>query len=157
VAGFIAGEDLPVSPFGGEGAVEAFDLAVGTGAVRFDEALLGAELGDGGFERGGMAVGEGVIPDDAFDAVDAVAGEELGSAEENGGSGGAFFVVVDFGVGEARVIVDDGVDVVKTDSSMARAMVANGLVGIGAPAATVGDAAEFVTSTRISSPGRSRS
>jgi len=36
----VAGECLPVGPFGGEGAVESFDLAVLPGAVGLDELLL---------------------------------------------------------------------------------------------------------------------
>src|SRR3954447_8515652 len=42
----VAGECLPVGPFGGQGAVEAFDLAVLPGAVRLDELLPGAQCGD---------------------------------------------------------------------------------------------------------------
>ena len=70
-----AGEDLPVGPFGLQGPVEAFGFAVGPGAVGFDEALDRPEIGDGLTERGGVPVGEGVVGDDAFDPVDAVAGE----------------------------------------------------------------------------------
>ena len=40
----VAGEDLPVGPLGGQGAVEALDLAVLPGAVGLDELLRGAEL-----------------------------------------------------------------------------------------------------------------
>jgi hypothetical protein len=57
----VAGEDTAVGPFGGEGAVETFDLAVGPGAVRFDEALLGAECADGVLEVGGEPLGERVV------------------------------------------------------------------------------------------------
>ena len=48
----VAGVSALVGPFGGEGAVEAFDLAVGPGAVRFDEALLGTKAFHGFFELG---------------------------------------------------------------------------------------------------------
>lgn len=39
----VAGEDLPVRPFGLHGSVEAFDLPVGPRAVRAGELLLCAE------------------------------------------------------------------------------------------------------------------
>jgi hypothetical protein len=48
----VAGEDLPVGPFGLQGSVEPLDLAVLPGAVRLDEALLGAQSGDRGAELG---------------------------------------------------------------------------------------------------------
>jgi hypothetical protein len=42
----VGGEDLPVGPFAGEGAVEAFDFAVLLWAVGPDEDVSGAEFGD---------------------------------------------------------------------------------------------------------------
>jgi hypothetical protein len=84
-SGGVAGEDLPVGPFGLQGAVEALDFPVLPGTVWADEALLGAERGDGGPEVCAVPVGEGVVADDAFDG-DAVAGEELpGASQEVGG------------------------------------------------------------------------
>ena len=87
-----AGEYLPVGPLGLERAVEAFDLAVGPRAVRFDEALLRAEGRHGILESAGFSVGEGVVGEDAFNYGDAAAGEEGGRAEENTGGGDALFV-----------------------------------------------------------------
>jgi len=54
----VAGEDLPVGQFGGQGAVESFDLSRSARAVGLDEDLFGAEY-DAGFEEG-VAVGPGV-------------------------------------------------------------------------------------------------
>ena len=54
-------------------------LAVGPGAVRLDEPLLGAEGGDAVLEVGGVAVGEGVVGDHPLDAGDAV-GSEVAAA-----------------------------------------------------------------------------
>ena len=42
----VAEEDLPVGPFDLQGAVEPLDLAVLPGAVRLDEPVLSAELGN---------------------------------------------------------------------------------------------------------------
>jgi hypothetical protein len=47
---------------------------------------------------------------------------------------------VDLGVGEARVVIDDGVDVVETE---AKTISGAGTASVCAPAA-VGDAAEFL-------------
>src|SRR4029077_2496217 len=82
----------PGGPFGLQGAVEAFDFAVGPGAVRADVALLRAERGDGVAERGGAAVGERVVGEHPFDAGDAVGGEVRGGAEQERGGGGAGLV-----------------------------------------------------------------
>ena len=70
-------EDAAVGPLGLQGAVEAFDLAVLPGAVRFDELVPSPE---GGYSRGevvGAAVAEVVVGQDAFDVGDAVLGEVL--------------------------------------------------------------------------------
>jgi len=105
-AGFVAGGDLPVGPFGCQGAVQAFDFPVGPGAVGFDEPLLGAEGGDGVLEIVRSAVGEGVVGDDAFDPRDAAVGEECGRAGQDAGGGLPGLVTVDLGVGEACVVRD---------------------------------------------------
>ena len=44
----VAGPDLSIGPFGFQGAVEAFDLAVLPGAVGAGEDVVGAEVGDDG-------------------------------------------------------------------------------------------------------------
>ena len=43
----VAGEDLPVGPFGLHGSVESLDLAVLPRAVRLDGDVLGADRLDG--------------------------------------------------------------------------------------------------------------
>src|SRR3954451_25422930 len=83
----VAGEDPGVGPFGAQGAVEAFDLAVGPGAVRADELLPGSDGGCGGGEVPGDPVVLGVVGDDPLDG-DAVAGVEGRSAGEEAGAGG---------------------------------------------------------------------
>jgi hypothetical protein len=90
------------------------------------------------------SVGEGVVGKDTFDPGDPVLGEESCRAFEHTCSGGAFLVGLYLGVGEAGVVVDDGVDVVESDATVACAVVAVALGGVGAPAATVGDAAQFL-------------
>ena len=84
-----------VGPLGCEGAVEAFDLPVLPGAVRFDEQLSGAQRGDRRGEVERFPVGERVVGDDPFDAGDAVPGEVDGGASEEPGRGGAAFIWVD--------------------------------------------------------------
>ena len=72
----IAGEDLAVGPFGLQGPVEAFDLAVLPWAVRLDEHLTCIELGAYVADR--PAVGPSVVGHDALNAGDPV-GVEVGS------------------------------------------------------------------------------
>ena len=61
----------------------------------------------------GFSVGERVIGDDSFDAGNAVVGEILRRPGQDRGGGGAFLVGLDLGVGQAGVVVNDGVDVVE--------------------------------------------
>ena len=57
--------------------------------MRFDEALLGADIGDGVLEGAAVSVGEGVVGDYPFDAGDAGGGEPCGGAgQESGGRSG---------------------------------------------------------------------
>jgi hypothetical protein len=153
VAGLVAREGLPVGPLSGEGPVEPFDFPVLPGAVRLDELLGCAEIGDGLFECGWVPVGERVVGDDPLDLLDAVLGEVRGSSGQESGRGGAFLVGVDLGIREAGVVIDRGMDVVETDTATADLLAA----AVGSPAAAVGDPAEFFTSTCTSSPGFSRS
>ena len=125
-----AGEYLSVGPFGLECSVEAFDLSVGPGAMRFDEALLRAKGRHGLMEGVGFAVGEGVVGEDAFDPRDAAASEERGRAEEDASCGDALFVGVNLGIGETGAVVDDGVYVVVADPNVAGGVVGAGLAGL---------------------------
>src|SRR5205814_6949218 len=136
----VAGEDLPVGPFVGEGAVEPLHFAVLPGAMRADELLPGAQGGHGIAEGGAVAVGEGVVGDDALDGGDAVGGEVGGGAEREAGGGGAFFVRQDLGVGEPGVVVDGGVDVVVAGPA---GLPGPGAAAAGPPAAAAGDLAEL--------------
>lgn len=95
----VVGEGLPVGTFDGQRAVEAFDFAVLSGAVGFDEPLLGAEGGDGVLERRGVPVAPGVVGDD-FSDLDAVLREEPGGATQEPCSGGTLLVGQDFGIGQ---------------------------------------------------------
>jgi hypothetical protein len=133
--------------------VEAFGFAVGPGAVRLDEPLDGAEVGHGLAERGGVAVGEGVICDDPFDPVDAVPGEVACGPGEEPGRGGAFFVGEDFGVAEAGVVIDGDVDVVVADPASLDLLRA----AMGPPAASFRDASELLDVQMDQFPGPGRS
>lgn len=108
-----AGAFLSVRPLRGQSAVESFDLSVCPWAVGFDEFLDRAQRGHGVFECVGFSVGERVIGDDSFDAGNAVVGEILRRPGQDRGGGGAFLVGLDLGVGQAGVVVNDGVDVVE--------------------------------------------
>ena len=140
----VTGEDLAVGPFGGQGAVEAFDFAVLPRAVRLDESLFRAEVFARVFHGLRVAVGERVVGHDAFDAGDALGGEVRGGAFEERGARRALLVGQDFGVGQARVVVHEGVDVVvaHTGAFGLRCLCRGSSVGF--PPATVGDLAEFL-------------
>lgn len=135
-----AGEDLPVGPFGLQGAVEAFGFAVGPRAVGLDEALHCSEVCHGLTERGGVAGSEGVIGDDAFDPLDAVAGEVARGAGEEPGRCCALLVGEDLGVADAGVVIDRDVDLVVTDSIASNLFRA----AVGPPAAAFRDASELL-------------
>ena len=139
----VAGEDLVVGSFGGEGAIEAFDLAVGPGAERFNEALFGPEACDGFLECGGVSVGESVVGEDPFDLRDPVLRAEFRHPDQHAGGGYAFLVGVDLDVGESAVVVDHGVNIVEPDPFPAGSMVAAALFRVGPPAAAVRDGAEI--------------
>lgn len=138
----VAGEDLAVGPFGGEGAVESFDFAVLPWAVWSDEFVFDVAFSEELAESGAVAVAPGVVGDESFDAGDAVGGEELESAFDETGAGVGAFVGEDLAVGEAAVVVDDGMDVVVAGSVCAVAVTVGSAVS--APAATVGYASEFL-------------
>ena len=78
----VAVEDLPVGPFDLQRAVEPLDLAVLPRAVRLDELVLSAELGNRLLDGGGVAVGQGVVGDQPLNPGDPVGGEVSGGAEQ---------------------------------------------------------------------------
>ena len=78
----VAGVGAAVGPFGEQGAVEPLDLAVLPGAVRLDEPVLSAELGNRLLDGGGVAVGPSIVGDQPLNPRDAVGGEVGGSAEQ---------------------------------------------------------------------------
>jgi hypothetical protein len=98
-----------------QGAVEALYLSVLPWAVRPDEQVPGVECGEGVADGVCAGVADVVVGHHLLDAGDAEGGEGLGCAEQEGRAGGAFLVGEDFGVGQAGVVVDQGVDVVEPD------------------------------------------
>lgn len=77
-------------------------------AVGLDELPPGLEVRNGGLERGGVAVGDGVIGDEALDGVNAVSEEKCGGAGEKADRGCNFLFGMDLGVGEASLVIDCG-------------------------------------------------
>jgi len=77
----IAGEDLPVGPFGLQCPVESFNFPVLPGAVGPDCDVVGSDGVEGVGERLTLGVGPVVVGNDLLDAVDAVIGEELGGSD----------------------------------------------------------------------------
>ncbi len=73
----VAGEYLPVGPFGLEGPVEAFHFAVLPWAVRSDTHMVCVEAGKHSGEVAAFGVGPVVVGHHRFDLRDAVRGEEL--------------------------------------------------------------------------------
>jgi len=134
-----AGPGSDVGPFLEQGAVEAFDLAVGLGPV--GAGLLG--FGGGAFAGpvpGAAAVAGPVVGQDAF-AVDAPGGEPaLGAAPEVRG-GLAAFVVVDLAVHQAAVVVEGAVQVAVAGFG---AGVRRPASTVGAPAAAGGNARQLL-------------
>ena len=97
---------MPVGPLCLQGAVEAFDFAVLPGAVRSDELVLRSDGSDELGESGGVLVAPVVVGRYPFDR-DSVVGVEVDRMLEERGAGLALLVIVDLGVREAAVVVDD--------------------------------------------------
>lgn len=70
-----AGEHVPVGPLGLQGSVEALDLAVLPGAVRFDELLTDAVVGADLPER--EPIRPGIVGEQPVHLGDAVRGKVL--------------------------------------------------------------------------------
>src|SRR5664279_3723793 len=99
---FLAGAvDGAVGPAVGECADEAFGFAVGLWAVRSCAEVFDAERAAGERVDGG-AVAAAVVGEQLLD-LDAVSLVEGNGASQEGGDCDSFFVVEDFGVGEAAV------------------------------------------------------
>ena len=140
----VAGEDLPVGPLGGQGAVEPLHLAVLPRAVRADELVLGADGFNRCFDVGALAVAEMVVGDHPLDRGDAMAGEEGRGAGDETGAGGALLVGQDLAVGQAGVVIDHGVHVVVADLDLLVGLGRVGRAAVGAPPAAVGDLADLL-------------
>jgi hypothetical protein len=82
-------------------------------------------------------------------------GKERPGTGQESGAGGGLLVVQDLGVGQSGVVVDGDMDVVI--ASAVAAVSGIGGAAVQPPAASVGDAAQLLTSTWTSSPGWSRS
>jgi hypothetical protein len=102
----VAEEDLPVGPFDLQCAVEPLDFSVLPRAVRLDEPVLNAELGNRLLDGGGVPVGPGVVGDQPLKPGNPVGGEVGGNAEQEPRTGGADLVGEDLGLGEPGVVVD---------------------------------------------------
>ena len=134
-----------------EGAVKAFNLAVGLRSVGAGAFVADAQVGAG--LSPGVGSVAAVVGQDAFDDDPAV-GEPADRPAQHGDGGGCGLVVVDFGLGHAGVVVDDGVHVGVTEQDVA--VFAAGGAGNGpavdvprgaadeSPAAADGDVAEFL-------------
>jgi hypothetical protein len=140
----VAGEDLPVGPLGGQGAVESFDLAVLPGAVRLDELVRGTQGRHRSFDVGALSVAEVVVGDDPFDTGNAVAGEVFGGSQDESGAGGAFLVREDLAVRQAAVVIDHGVHVVVADPGSLLGSGRAHRAAVSLPAAANGDASDLL-------------
>jgi hypothetical protein len=78
------------------------------------KAVDRAQLGQDRSELAAVAVGEGVAGQHPLD-TDAMGGEEVAGAAEEPGAGVAALVGQDLGVGQPRVVVDGGGEVVIAD------------------------------------------
>ncbi len=107
---------------------------------RYGRVSLPVAPRQGGLPGQSLAVGPGVVREDAFDAGDAVDVEERCGPGEEPGAGRAFPGRVDFAVDEAGVVVDGGLDVVEAHAADRPAC----LAAQGSVAAVVKDPAEFL-------------
>ena len=102
----VAGEHLPVGPFGLEGPVEAFHFAVLAWAVGSDADVVGVEAGKDGAELVALGIGPVVVGHHLLDAGDPVRGVELGGAGHEPSTRFTAFVRVDLAIGETGVVID---------------------------------------------------
>jgi len=146
------GEQASEGPAGGQGAVEAFDLAVGLGSIGPCAFGSDTEL-EAGCCPAAAAVAGTVVRQHSFDAH-AAGGEPVDRMTQDGDGGGRGLVVVDLGVGQPGVVIQDGVDVGGADQRAVILVPAgadrSGPVAFAlgsaqvAPTPTVGDVAELL-------------
>ena len=98
-----------VGPTVSQGAVEPLDLPIGLRTIRTGPLVPDTELGAGVSPQVRPII-PAVVLEDPLDG-DASLVEPLDSSYQDRGRGECGFVVVDLGVGDAGVVVDDGVDV----------------------------------------------
>lgn len=106
---------LPVGPFAGEGLLVALDLAVAFRGAGRDPAVLDAAGGEQLTQRAVADVDPGVVCLESF-RLDPVAFEELQRALDEAGHGCCALVWVDLGEREPRVVVDDRVAELPTNT-----------------------------------------
>ena len=104
--------------------------------------LLRAECRDGNREHSHLSVGECVVGADRLDLVDAAPFDVGGGRGQEPCRDGAFLIGVDLGISEAGAVIDGGVDEVEPDPVLP--VVGACRATMDAPAAAVGDAAQFV-------------
>ena len=114
-AGRLAAVDADVGPLLEEGAVEAFDLAVGMRPVGAGAAMADAG-GQAGASEVGAAVARTVVGEHDPDA-DAALGEPAARALPERDRGDRALVGQNLAVGDTGVVVDGGVDVGVTDAA----------------------------------------
>ncbi len=138
-AGFVGDVGVGVGPFGGQGAVETFDLAVGLGPVGARPHML--DVAEGRREVAGPVAGP-VVGHHCGDGDSRVGEELVGPGPECGG-GLLLLIAQDLGVGEAGVVVDSVVEerVAATATAVAVVVSVASLSTQHAVAAAVGDAA----------------
>jgi hypothetical protein len=136
------GKGVGVCPFVEQGAVVALDLSVCLRAVRSDQAVADAVLVEHAVEVDAFAVCECVVGKDALD-LDAVVAVEADRTLEEARAAGDALVGQDLAVGQARVIIDRGMDVLEADTRAAAARL-RCLAAVCAPATTIAQPSEFL-------------
>jgi len=109
-AGVMVGVGDAVGPFAAHGLVEALDFAVDLGASGWDQQMADAVLGEESAQGAVLGIRPGVVGHDPA-GVDAEAGVPGQRSHDKAGDGVGALVGVQLGVGDAGVVIDDGVDV----------------------------------------------
>ena len=132
--------DESVSPFAGHRLVEALDFAVRARPVGLGGEVLDVVVSEQRAERAVSGVREGVVGHQPLGG-DSVRGVENERSLEERRDGRCAFVVVELGVGEPRVVVDNRVGKVVADSGLwahpvaaARVITRHAMAGVQEPA-----------------------